>query len=100
MNRVEPANPGQSALARQSDDPFRTAFDCAPLGMALVALDGRWIHVNCALCGIVGYSEPELLAQDFHSLTHPDDRDADLALASQLIAGALPDYQIVKRCLR
>lgn len=100
MERVEPANARHVALARESDDYFCSAFDCAPLGMALVALDGRWLRVNRALHLILGYSEPDLLAMDFRSITHADDRDADLALAGQLIAGAIPNYHIVKRCIQ
>ena len=68
-------------------------------GVALVALDGRWLRVNRSLCDIVGYSEPELLASDFQTITHPDDLEADLSYVRQLIAGEIRNYHMTKRYL-
>jgi diguanylate cyclase (GGDEF)-like protein/PAS domain S-box-containing protein len=87
------------AERRESEERFRSAFDHAAIGMALVALDGSWLQVNETVCRIVGYSAEELLATDFQSITHPDDLDADLAHALQLVAGQIPDYKMVKRYL-
>jgi diguanylate cyclase (GGDEF)-like protein/PAS domain S-box-containing protein len=85
-----------SAL-RGSDNRFQSAFEHAAIGMALVGIDGRWLQVNGALCGIVGYTENELLVSDFQSITFPEDLNADLAFVRQLIAGDIPHYQMVKR---
>jgi PAS domain S-box-containing protein len=85
------------AAARESEERFRSAFDDAPIGMALVAPDGRWIQVNRALCEIVGYSEEELLVRTFQDITHPDDLDADLAQVRQVLAGEIKGYQMEKR---
>lgn len=82
---------------RESEDRFRRAFHDAAIGMALVSLDGRWVQVNQSLHKIVGYSEAELLATDFQSITFHADLDADLAFVKQLIAGEIPSYQMVKR---
>ena len=41
--------------------------------MALWSLDRGWSQVNPAVCEITGYTEEELLATDFQSITHPDD---------------------------
>jgi len=87
------------AALRESEARFRSAFEHAAIGMALVSLDGRWLQVNRSLCDIVGYSEPELLAIDLRAITHAADADADLGLARRLIAGEIDDYRIVKRCL-
>ena len=46
---------------RDAEERFRNAFDQAPIGKALVSPDGRFTRVNAALCGILGYSEEELL---------------------------------------
>jgi PAS domain S-box-containing protein len=67
---------------QESERRFRQSFDSAPIGMALVALDGRWLEVNESLCRIVGYTEAELLRTTFQAITHPDDLEADLAAAS------------------
>lgn len=57
----------------QSEAQFRSAFDHAPIGMALVSPTGRFIRVNSALGKIVGRREDELLGMNFQALTHPDD---------------------------
>jgi PAS domain S-box-containing protein len=82
---------------RHSEGLFRSAMEFSAIGMALVALDGKWMEVNQAICQIVGYSEQELLATDFQSITHPDDLPGDLALVGQLIAGERRTYQMEKR---
>jgi diguanylate cyclase (GGDEF)-like protein/PAS domain S-box-containing protein len=79
---------------------FETAFAKAPIGMALVGLDGSWLKVNRALCQIVGWSEGELLARTFQDITHPDDLDADLAHVAELVCGDADGYQIEKRYVR
>src|SRR6266542_4427190 len=38
------------------------AFEQAAIGMALVALDGRFLRVNQALCELLGHQEMELVA--------------------------------------
>ncbi len=76
---------------------FETTFDHAPIGVALVALDGRFLKVNRSFAGLVGYSVEEMLATDFQTITHADDLDRDLELLGQLIAGEIPEYQMDKR---
>jgi PAS domain S-box-containing protein len=68
--------------------------------MARVALDGRFLRVNRALCEIVGYSADELLARNWQSITHPDDLEADLAVSRQLERGEIFRYKIEKRYIR
>jgi PAS domain S-box-containing protein len=82
---------------RERETLLRGAFDDAPIGMALTALDGRWVRVNQALCDILGYSEPELLATSFQAITHRDDLALTLELYKQLLSGARSRYQYEKR---
>ncbi|MBV9696495.1 MAG: PAS domain-containing protein, partial [Gammaproteobacteria bacterium] len=86
----------ESAL-RASEERFRSAFESASIGMALVAPDGHFMRVNEALCRIVGYSSDELLRVDFQSITHPDDLEKDLELAQQMLAGTRSYYEMEKR---
>ncbi len=84
-------------VLRQSEARFSSAFKDAAIGMALVALDGRWLKVNHALCEVVGYTEEELLVKTFQDITHPDDLDADLDYVRQMLAGEIQKYQMEKR---
>lgn len=88
------------AALQESEERFRSAFALSPIGIALVGLDGRWLEVNRALCDIVGYSQAELRNLTFQDITHPDDLDADLALAQRLYAGEIASYQMEKRYIR
>ncbi|NJM85329.1 MAG: PAS domain S-box protein, partial [Leptolyngbyaceae cyanobacterium RM2_2_21] len=81
----------------ESEAKFRSAFDYAAIGMALVGLEGSWLEVNQALCETLGYSEPELLGLTFQDITHPADLEADLGCVQQLLAGEIRSYQIEKR---
>ncbi|HYH64816.1 MAG TPA: PAS domain S-box protein [Urbifossiella sp.] len=81
----------------ESEARFRGALDHAAIGMALVAPEGRFLRVNRSLLGLVGYTEPELLARTFQEITHPDDLAADLAHARRLLAGEVETYQMEKR---
>jgi diguanylate cyclase (GGDEF)-like protein/PAS domain S-box-containing protein len=83
--------------ARESAKLFRETIEHAPIGIALVAPDGRWLSANRALCQIVGYSEEELLALTFQDITHPEDLDADLELRDRILDGELPGYRLEKR---
>jgi two-component system, cell cycle sensor histidine kinase and response regulator CckA len=93
-------NPLQpSGLAAFEDDEahFRNIFESAAVGMALVALDGRWLRVNQSLCEIVGRSESELLGLRFQDITHRDDLEMDLAQVRRLLAGEIRSYNMEKR---
>jgi PAS domain S-box-containing protein len=79
---------------------FRLALEEAPIGIAVVSLDGRFLRVNHALCEIVGYTCAELTQLTFQAITHPDDVDTDVAAARQLARGEIPRYQVSKRYIR
>jgi PAS domain S-box-containing protein len=89
-----------SQRLREAEERFRLAIDEAPIGMALVRLDGLFLRVNHALCRIVGYSSDELTALTFQAITHPDDLEANVALAGQVARGEIPKYQLAKRYIR
>ena len=84
---------------QESEDRFRATFDQAAVGVAHIAMDGTWLRVNGRLCSILGYSREELLTRRFHDVTHPEDLTRDQALADELLAGAIPHYQIERRCI-
>jgi PAS domain S-box-containing protein len=84
----------------EAEERFRLSFEEAPIGMALVGLDGRFLRVNRAYCAIAGYSADELAKLTFQDITHPEDLDTDVDLARQLAAGTIPRYHFAKRYVR
>jgi PAS domain S-box-containing protein len=89
----------QRAL-EESERRFRAAMQHAPIGMALVGLDGRWLEVNRALCRLTGYGEDELRALDFQAITHPGDLYAGLVQVGRLLAGEAEGFEMEKRYVR
>jgi two-component system sensor histidine kinase/response regulator len=87
----------QGASRRRIEEQFRNAFDQAAIGMALVSPAGRFLRVNASLCGIVGYSEAELLGLDLRAITHPADLEADLRDVRRLLEGEAAQYTTEKR---
>jgi diguanylate cyclase (GGDEF)-like protein/PAS domain S-box-containing protein len=76
---------------------FEVAFHAAPHGVAIVGLDGTFLHVNQKLAAIVGYSVDELKDLTFQEITHPEDLGADLTQVEGLLSGALDTYEMEKR---
>lgn len=89
----------QEALSRlrENTELFESAFQYAPIGMALVSVEGRWLRVNNALNKIFGYNDSELLSIDFQQLTHPKDLDLDLAFLGEILEGKRDSYRMEKR---
>ncbi|MCA1558470.1 MAG: PAS domain S-box protein, partial [Acidobacteria bacterium] len=94
--QVEQAERHLAAL-QESEERFRSAFDYAAIGMALVAPDGRLLQINHSLSEILGYTEEELLSVDYQSITHPDDLPVTLVQMDQLHRGVSPTFQLEKR---
>lgn len=84
---------------QRSEERFRSAFEDAPIGIALVALQGQFIRVNRSLCQILGYSQEELLTKTFPEITHPDDVATNLEQLQRAIAGEINIYQVQQRYL-
>ena len=82
---------------RATEQLFRRAFDDAPIGMALIDLEGRWLRLNPALTQMLGRDEDELRATRLEDLGHPADRDLDRPLIADLLAGRRRAYAVEKR---
>ncbi|MHB1808288.1 MAG: bifunctional diguanylate cyclase/phosphodiesterase [Solirubrobacteraceae bacterium] len=88
----------ESALA-VAENRFRTAFSQAPIGMALVSLDGRLTQVNEALARIVGRSEEELIDLEVTELIDPADRAAHARALAELGGGEVTQIDGERRFL-
>ena len=82
---------------RESEQRNRLTFLHAPVGKAIVELDGRWRQVNDAVVDLTGYSAEQLVGMTFQDITHPDDLPLDLDHLARLVAGEISSYRIEKR---
>jgi diguanylate cyclase (GGDEF)-like protein/PAS domain S-box-containing protein len=89
-----------AALADEAQRYFDAAFDNAPIGMALFNTDGEYVRVNYALCELLGRTVSDLLGRRDQELTHPDDRQADVEVAWEILAGRYDTHQCEKRFVR
>lgn len=87
------------AALTANEETYRTMFQLASVGIALISRDGKWISFNDALCQIVGYDRQELKLLTFQDITHAQDLEADLQQLDQLAAGNIAHYQMEKRYL-
>jgi PAS domain S-box-containing protein len=87
-------------LLRASETLFKTMFNEAPLGIALIdSLTGHIYSVNPMFAKIAGRTMEEMTHIDWMSITHPDDVQKDLDNMVLLNAGKIPGFQIEKRYL-
>ncbi len=83
-----------------SEQLLLATFEHAAVGLAHVNSEGRFVRVNRRLCEITGYSEEEMTSRTFHSITHPDDLQADELQVRRLLAGRDDTYRMEKRYIR
>ncbi len=89
----------QDAL-RRAEARFRTMFRDAPMGILLVAPDGRIQETNPAFLSMLGYSSGEVQGKHIVDLTHPEDREESMRLFDSLLRGERGGYLLEKRYLR
>lgn len=85
---------------RESQAQFRSVFEQAAVGIAMIDSHHRWILVNRRFCEITGYSEAELLERSSWDITHAGDRPVESAHREQLLARLIDDYNVEMRYLR
>jgi len=85
---------------RISENRFKTIFNDAPIGIALIdSLTGYIYAVNPMFAKIAGRTMEEMADIDWMSITHPDDVQEDLDNMALLNAGKIPGFQMQKRYL-
>lgn len=81
----------------KSEELFRKAMDNAPIGMAVIALDGTFLLVNNAICAMLGYTKEELQHYKISDLTYPADIPTSNEFKEKLLQGKVSAYKIEKR---
>ena len=84
-----------------SEEHFRTMFDQAPLGIALVnSLNGEIHDVNPKFAAITGRTREEMRTINWKNITHPDDLQEDLDNMARLNAGEIKGFKMNKRYIK
>ena len=89
------------AERRISQERFRTIFEEAPLGVAMIdSLTGEIYEVNPRFAEIAGRTIEEIATIDWMSITHPDDVQEDLKNMADLNAGKINGFNMNKRYIK
>ena len=84
----------------ESEARFRTMFENAGIGIALVGMDRRPIEANAAMIEMTGYSPEEFFQKSGVDLSYPEDADIGMTELQAVFEGELNSYQIEKRYVR
>jgi diguanylate cyclase (GGDEF)-like protein/PAS domain S-box-containing protein len=87
----------RSVALRESEERFRSAFNHAPIGIALVSPTGKWLKTNRAMSRILGYSPREFKSMHFQSMLAEDDLGPALIKINEVVCGKIHSYQAEQR---
>jgi diguanylate cyclase (GGDEF)-like protein/PAS domain S-box-containing protein len=85
------------AELREAKERFRSAFDHAPIGMALIAPGGHCFQANRALAHMLGRPEAEIVGGSISCLTDPNDRLEVASVMQRAITGSDAAYRLEQR---
>jgi len=88
------------AMVRTSEGLFRSLFESAPIGVALLNLDGQVQMVNSSLRHLFGLSEDEPPGATFARLLDPEGTAANRLDFQGLVSGVRDSYAGEQRYLR
>jgi len=101
LAKVEAARRQADAARRRSEDRFRTIFEQAPMGIALIQSEsGQILEVNARYAALLGRTREALATLDWMDITHFEDVQKDLDQMARLKAGEIAGFQMDKRLLR
>jgi PAS domain S-box-containing protein len=83
------------------DPRFRTTFDQAGIGFALIdSQTGNLIKTNKNFCDIVGLEKDSAVGSSFMAIAHPDDVQECLHAMKGLLEGGLGEFTMEKQYTR
>ena len=85
---------------RRNEARLRAIFNQAAVGIAIAALDGRFLEMNGKFCAILGHAPEQLIGRTFGDITHPDDLAETHRRIAALLDGDGSDFAVEKRYLR
>ncbi len=100
LPRTAHGAPKATASHEAQEGDYRAIFEAASVGIARVALDGRFIEVNQCFAGITGRQRGDLIGLHYQDITHPDDQATNNAQQEATLAGNQDRYIMEKRYVR
>ncbi len=85
---------------RRSEDQFRTVFEEAPIGIALLDANGRYVRTNQALNEMLRYPPGKLDGMSLADIVHPADLEEDRQKLREMVEGRCTRYHLEKRYIR
>jgi PAS domain S-box-containing protein len=85
---------------KESEEKFRSIFENAPIGMALVDFSFKFSKINNTFCEMLGYSPKELVKLKFSEITHPDYVERDIKYTQKLTNDKIPIYETEKQYIK
>ncbi|MGI8910204.1 MAG: PAS domain S-box protein, partial [Rubrobacteraceae bacterium] len=83
--------------SRARETGFRAVYESAPIGIANVDVDGRFVQTNRAFRKMLGYTEDELGNMTFEDVTHPEDVAESREVLAWLVEGGRDELAFEKR---
>ncbi|MFM2000252.1 MAG: hypothetical protein RL204_2199 [Bacteroidota bacterium] len=82
---------------QESQRRFVNAFEHAPIGMAVVSLNGEILKVNPAFCFLLGFSTDDLLQKGMEDLSFQDEYAQELVLTKRMKRHELANSEMDRR---
>jgi diguanylate cyclase (GGDEF)-like protein/PAS domain S-box-containing protein len=90
--------PVEPLPARQrAEDLFRPSMQHSPIGVAVTALNGRFLKVNRMLCRMLGYRADELQERTLYEVIHPEDVEEASVQIGYLLRGDVEAVTLERR---
>jgi PAS domain S-box-containing protein len=83
-----------------SEEQFKLLFERAPIGMALLSVEGEILRVNNAFCELIGFSQEEFSNTRFDRNIHPVDKALFMEGDNALLINKSKEYQVENRFLK
>ena len=84
----------------EGDEHLRSVLELSPIGLVLLALDGRILRVNAAVCELFGRTAEELVTLTCFDVIAEDERAGSMTNAVNLQVDELPLSQQERRFIR
>jgi PAS domain S-box-containing protein len=89
----------EALIQKKEENHWGKIFAYAPVGLAIVDLDGVYKEVNPSFLRLTGYSEDEIRELTVITITHPDDVPQNRFLLNRLLQDEIKNYQLEKRII-